>query len=259
MINSFSLSFAAADIVSEMLQVNLRLYPLQFPSFGELIEDRKRIGGAVMTDLDKRGLARGGRLDPEVVEAVRLVNFYDRAIAVLGSAGERKIFARLAAAGKQAVLVQMEDQHLKFETIRPESLVHTAVNLLPDLKPGPGQSVTVAKEPPEPKHRAVDDEDRGFFEAVQAPSNSSDARRRAAEAMLDRPRIGAGFFVVSTRDRLGRETQAPGLTWFDTDAGRYLVQAHAGPNGGDSGTYSPADKNRMAQQLQELLDTVGTS
>src|SRR5438034_2698199 len=254
MVNSFSLSFAAADMAGELLDVNLRRYPLQFPYFGELIEDRQRIAQACMADLHQRGLARNGRLNPEVEETLQLVDRFELAIVVLGSAGERNIFARLSAAGRQAVLVTRQDQHLRFTEIRPESLAYTAVGLLPDLKPVRGSSVTIKMEEPKPKHQRVEDnEEREFFQPVRGGSGD-DAKRRAFEAMSSAPMIGAGFFIVSARDDRGKEYDLPGLSWYDTEEGRYMVQAHDGANGGSSGTFTPADSRRLLQQLGQLLE-----
>ncbi|HEY0641426.1 MAG TPA: ESX secretion-associated protein EspG, partial [Pseudonocardiaceae bacterium] len=66
---------------------------------------------------------------------------------------------------------------------------------------------------------------------------------RAAEAMLRRPRTGAGYFVVQAR---GREAQDGTVTWFDTDAGRYAARG---------GTFLPVDGARLRQVLGRLIAT----
>jgi hypothetical protein len=76
-----------------------------------------------------------------------------------------------------------------------------------------------------------------------------------AEEILRRERKGSGHFAITGRDRNGRITEAPGLGWIDTDAGRYLVQTHNTENTA-SGTYFPADGARMIHQINELLKSV---
>jgi EspG family len=249
---SFGLSFAAVDILSEGLGVNCRMYPFKIPSFGEFFEDRARIAGAIRDDLIQRGLADHKSLAPDVIDAIRLMSDYQVAIGVMGEVEDgRKVFARGAATARRGMVVLQEDQIFRFEIIRPESLARSVVGLLPTAKAGPGQSVTITK--PRPVRR---DEEQGFRQPVAMPrSATTTAQLRGAEEILRRRRVGSGHFVVTGRDRHGRTTEAPGLAWIDTDAGRYLVQAHEGEDV-TSGTYFPADSARITHQLNELLKSV---
>jgi hypothetical protein len=251
---SFGLSFAAVDILSEGLRVDCRVYPFKIPSFGEFSEDRVRIAGAIRNDLISRGLADHRDLAPEVVDAIRLMSDYQVAVAVLGDVeGGRKLYARAAATARRGMVVQQEDQILRFELVRPESLARSVVALLPTVKAGPGQSVTITQPAPRPVRQ---DDDQGFRQPVAVPrSVTAPAQLRGAEEILRRKRIGSGHFAVTGRDRHGRVTEAPGLGWIDTDAGRYLVQAHEREHV-TSGTYFPADGTRMIHQLNELLKSV---
>lgn len=253
---TFGLSFAAVDILSEGLRVNCRVYPFKVPSFGEFVEDRVRIAGAIRDDLISRGLADHRQLAPEVVDAIRLLSDYQVAVAVMGDVeGGRKIFARGAATARRGMVVTQEDQILKFEVIRPEALARSVVALLPAAKAGPGQSVTITKPVAHHRARRPDDEGFGLRQPVAAPRSSSTAQIRGAEEMLRRKRLGSGHFAVTGRDRHGKTREAPGLGWIDTDAGRYLVQAHIDENT-MGGTYFPADGARLTHQLNELLKSV---
>jgi hypothetical protein len=250
---SFGLSFVAVDILSEGLRVNCRMYPFKIPSFGEYVEDRVRLAKVIHKDLMNRGLADNRDLAPEVVDAIRLMSDYQVAIAVMGDVEDgRKVFARAAATAKRGMIVVQDDQILRFELIRPESLARSVAGLLPPAKAGPGQSVTITKPAPVPRRQ---NDDLGF-RAVAAPRTTSTAQMRGAEEMLRRKRLGSGHFAVSGRDRHGKVTEAPGLSWIDTDAGRYLVQVLE-QDGVTTGTYFPADGSRMIHQLNELLKSVG--
>ncbi|ALG13965.1 ESX secretion-associated protein EspG [Kibdelosporangium phytohabitans] len=254
MAETFGLSFAAVDILSEGLRLNCRVYPFTIPSFGEYAEDRVRIAGAIKDDLINRGLANHRGLGPEVVGALRMLTDFHVSVAVMGDVeGGRKVYARGAAVGRKAMVVRQEDQVLKFEMVRPEGLARAVAGLLPPLKPGPGQSVTITRPTAHPV--TADDENVTFRQPVARAQHTNPAQLRGAEEVLRRKRLGSGHFAVTGRDRNGNTKQAPGLGWIDTDAGRYLVQNLAREDV-EGGTFFPADSARMTNQLNELLMSV---
>src|SRR5690349_7117502 len=147
----FDLSLAAVDILCQTLDVDARRFPLEIPSFGEYVADRRRIATAVFTDLHGRGLIRDGDIVPDLQLALRTLSDYRVAVAAMGSV-ERKnggagrpIFARAAAVADAGVLAVQDGQLLRLELIRPTALAITMVGLLPEVAAGPGQSVTVAR------------------------------------------------------------------------------------------------------------------
>lgn len=250
---SFALSFAAVDILSQGLGVNCRMYPFQIPSFGEFPEDRARIADAIKDDLISRGLADHHTLAPEVMDGLRLLSDYQVAVAVMGDVDNGKqVFARGAATATRGMVVRQDGQVLKFELIRPESLARSIVAMLPPLKAGPGQSVTIAR-PNQQRPRA--DEEMTLRQQVRLPRATSTSQIRSAEEILRRKRVGSGHFTVNGRDRFGKTVRAPGLAWIDTDAGRYLVQS-LNDEDATGGTYFPADNARVIHQLNELLKSV---
>lgn len=249
---SFTLSLAAADIVAQFLGVNIRLFPFDIPSVGQFQEDRIRIAKAVFTDLRKRRLAGPAGLDPELENAIRTVSDYVISVAVMGTVEkDREIYARASARGETGVLAVKEKQTIRLELIRPTALALTLVGMLPKAQAGPGQSVTI-NSPGVPRHGQ---EDGTLFDNVRP---STDQQTRAAAAYLSRPRTGTGFFAVSGRDRkTGLETQAGGLMWLDTDAGRYLsLSRPADENGSVTSTFSPADSARLTHSLGEMIQSV---
>jgi EspG family len=251
---SFTLSLAAADIVAQYLGVNIRLFPFDIPSVGQFQDDRIRIAKAVFTDLRKRGLAGPDGLDPELERAFRTVSDYVIAVAVMGTVEKnREIYARASARGDMGVLAVREKQSIRLELIRPTALAMTLVAMLPKAEAGPGQSVTVNS--PGVAKRGTADDDGRLFDDIRP---STDQQMRAASSYLTRPRTGTGFFAVSGRDRkTGRELQAGGLMWLDTDAGRYLsVSRPPDENGAVTSTFSPADSARLTQSLGEMIESV---
>jgi hypothetical protein len=128
------------------------------------------------------------------------------------------------------------------------------IGLLPKVDAGPGQSVTLTRPAVVGGRR---DDGQDYFARVHRPA---DPVLRIVEGYLTRPRTGAGFFMVSGRDRHGKEIKAGELGWFDTDAGRYLsLSRPAGDDGQLHGTFSPADPARLTQQLGQLIQSVAPS
>ncbi len=76
---------------------------------------------------------------------------------------------------------------------------------------------------------------------------------RAAQVIMERPRIRAGQFAAYLRDRGGRTARSPEVAWFDTDAGRYLMQSQRQRDGHNWVTIAPADNPRIAAQLNQHL------
>jgi cold shock CspA family protein len=251
----FDLSLAAVDILSQTLDVDARQFPLEIPSFGDYVEDRKRIATAVFTDLNGRGLIRDGDIVPDLQLALRTLSDYRVAVSAMGrverknGSSGRDIFARAAAVADAGVLAVQEGQLVHLELIRPTALAITMVGLLPEVAGGPGQSVTVTRP-------AAEFGGGDYFGGVR-PSRGADQAMRLAESYLRHPQTGSGFFVVSGRDRNGKERRAGEVSWFDTEVGRYLMLSRPpGEDGQQHSTLSPADPPRLIQQLGELIGHV---
>lgn len=248
----YTLSLPAVDILAQALDVDIRQFPFQIPSFGEYQRDRQRIAREVFADLARRGLLPGGDLDPRLTRAFRTLSEYVVTVAVMGTVeNTRRIYARAVAAGETGVLAVKEAESLRLELIRPTALAVTLVGLLPDLGAGPGQSVTIS-------HAGAHEQSDSLLAPVYANRTAGEQQLRIAASYLSRPRVGTGMFTVSGRDpRVGRERRGGHLTWIDTDAGRYLaVVRPPGEDGQVRSTFSPADRNRMTHQLGELIQSV---
>lgn len=252
MADSYTLSLAAMDVLAQTLGVNLRLFPFEIPSFGQLQEDRTRLANAVFADLARRGLIRHGDLEPDLVRALRTVSDFTIAVSAMGTLEEgKRLFARASATAESGVLAVQEGETFRLQPIRPTALAMTMVGLLPTMDAGPGQSVTLTKPAAVGARR---DNEGDYFANVHRPADPS---LRIVEGYLTRPRTGAGFFLVTGKGRNGKEVRAGELGWFDTDAGRYLSLSRApGDDGQLHGTFSPADPARLTQQLGQLIQSV---
>src|ERR687886_2884154 len=101
MTESYTLPLPAVDVLAQTLDVNIRQFPFQIPYFGEYVRDRQRIAREVFVDLDRRGLVRGGDIDPELTRALRTLSEYVITVSAMGTVDKnRTIYARAAAAGE---------------------------------------------------------------------------------------------------------------------------------------------------------------
>jgi hypothetical protein len=262
---SFTLSLTAMDILTDLLQLGSPVMIFEVPSVGATMDDRRLIRDAVLRDLGARNLARRGRLEPEVEDAVTTLVKYRHAVdGVAKLDDDEQAIYRVATDGRVAVFARKQDTEIHFEMLRPEGLVHAAMAPIGNVKPGPGQSMTYPEpkqEAPRPAHRRPEP-DEGFSGLRRPESGAAanyDLQRRAAVTITEKPRTQIGWFSVYGRDQLGRHQRAPEVTWFDTEDGRYMGYRRPGTDGQQWTTYSPADTPRIAQQVIAMLNSLGQS
>lgn len=251
---TFTLSFAEVDLLSEAMGLDCRGYPFTIRSVGETLEERVELAKAMFDALRARRLARGDRLNVEVADALRLLAGAKVSISVSAYQDGEPLLGRVCLSGRYAVVALQEGEGLRFEHVRPTSVALAAVRLLPRMGPGPGQSVTLAE-----RSDAQPDEhgwESGTFIEQNRSARSSDEQQRAiARAILQRPRTATGSFKVTGRGgRMNRQLEAGEVSWFDTDVGRYLSRRKRGLDGVYYITWSPADRSRLEQVLGELVD-----
>ncbi|MFD5828490.1 ESX secretion-associated protein EspG [Lentzea sp. NPDC060358] len=256
---SFSLSHAAADVLWEDLGLGSRPYPFDFPRFGQSDDERRSIRNAVYRDLGDRGLVRRGRVVGEVEEALTLLvrfEFGVNAIAMVDPGRDVPLLARGGAAGEQAALAVLEDRVMEVGLVSASQLVRSVVDLVPDERPGPGQSVSVPRPVEEQPERGRDEDFQSSYLSSVRTWSPASSQTRALEAISRRPRSRVGQFGVVAGNRGGRELRAPQIAWFDTDQGRYLTQKRKGADGRDWLVQAPADNARIAAQLASELSVL---
>jgi hypothetical protein len=245
--NSFALSLAAVDILSESLRLGPSPFPFEVPHNAQSTTQRAGIREAVLTDLAQRGLAESGRVEPEVEESLATV--YSSEIALTSVAlfeDGRQLSARVSSSNGSAVRAVLDGQLIHFDWVRPSALVQAVVELLPDERPALDQSITITSG----TEKSAKPEGAQFAKMVRAPKTGRAAQLAAARAILERPRTRIGQLGIILR---GTRNPVPELGWFDTDAGRYLTQASTGDDGKSWVTYAPADNAKLSHLLQDQL------
>ncbi|MER7014866.1 ESX secretion-associated protein EspG [Saccharopolyspora sp. NPDC000359] len=237
MVETITLSVPAVDLLGEQLNLTVRQYPFELPRLGELGEDRNRLVQQVWQELESTGLARNGRPEPEVEDALYLLCSSEVSIAAAGlldvRAGHR-LAARVVATGEVGVVGVLDGRGLRMSFLAPDALPRACADLLPDAPPGVGEAV-----------RAVADRSNGH------PADADIEGLAGLRAITSRQKFRLGHFVVSGDRRGG--PRLPNLIWFDNDQGRYALQGERA-EGQDVVTCHPADKRTIAAHLATLLD-----
>jgi len=238
------LSLPAFEVLWEDLRAGSIPYPFDVSQHGETLDERARIKAAVHADLERRNLARRGRPEPDLEDALNLLARPELrviALCVPDMNQEKVVRASVVARGGYAVLVTQEDATITLNLVQPNEIATSLANAMPPGRPGPGKLVTVPGEAFENQPQ----QQQGFRQAVRTTENDD---VRLAKQMLTGPAIGNGHFVVKMEQ--GRtKRDFPPVTWIDTRQGRYSnVQTRNGWF-----TISPADNMGLARHLGQVL------
>ncbi|MET9625897.1 ESX secretion-associated protein EspG [Lentzea sp. NPDC006480] len=237
------LSLPAFEVIWEDLRAGSIPYPFDINQHGETLDERARIKAAVHQDLERKGLARRGRPEPDLEDALNLLARPElRVIALcMPDLNQQKVVrASVVARGGYAVLVVQEDTGITLNLVQPNEIATSLANAMPHGRPGPGKLVTVPAQAFESPQQQ-----QGFRQAVRTAENDD---VRIAKQMLTGPAIGNGHFLVQLgQGRTKRDF--PPVTWIDTKQGRYTnVETRSGWF-----TISPADNMGLARHLGQVL------
>jgi hypothetical protein len=250
-------SFAALDVIGEALRIDVRRFPFAIQHYSATREDRVRLAEAVHLDLSNRGLAHGEEFAPDLVAALHLFARGSLAIALIGTAGDTQPIALAAADDRSGVVAVQHGESIEFRLCQAEAVARGLVGLLPVMRPGPGASVTVTNASAPARGQPVEEDfsDLTFATKVKAPAPLSGSRRAAAEEILRRPRLGAGYFLVTARGRNDQEAALGTINYLDTDIGRYAVIPTTEPDGRMAATYTPIDHVGLDRHLTRIADS----
>ncbi|ANZ41814.1 hypothetical protein BBK82_43640 [Lentzea guizhouensis] len=251
-------SFEELDVLGEALRLDVRQFPFSIPHFAVEAEERLRLGRRTQDDFVARGLIRDGHLHADFVNVLKVYTRGRISIAMRGELEKEQHLALAVIGDRACVLAVQQGETLRFAFARPESVVRRLVGLLPQLKAGPGTSVTVVADPvPVGGRRPQEDfSEFTFTSAVRADANAVKGDRAAAAEIFRRPRLGGGDFLVTVRDRNGRQNTPAVMSWLDTQAGRYAAVSSADSAGRLHATYIPADPGVLDRQLTRIVHSM---
>jgi hypothetical protein len=228
------LSHAAVDILWEDLSLGAVPAPFEIPSVGATMDERGAVRRDVWADLTARGLARRGRLEPEVEDRLAVLVRFRSAVSVFGVVDDDEVLrARVSGNERFAVLAVQTAADLYVEVVESHRLIASILGLLPAARPFPGRLVKVLDDEP------------GF-------TRDDEAARR----MLGVKRERAGYFTAYGLDRRGRTVQSAELAWTDTVKGRFVSRARIGASGTRFSTHEPGSYPTLVTALRDLVAQV---
>lgn len=251
---SVVLSALEFDMLWEVERLPRRHVALDVPSPGKTHGERADLVQGAWDSLSRRGLARRGRASGELVDMLNLFARPQLAIDLWIWAGAQ-ISGLAVKVGGQAMLGVFDEGQVWLIPARESSLAEAAVSVAGQLTPGVGSSVSVPHEvlrtadssaEGEPKALITSLEDRGV-ELWQA---------QELAGMLS-GQLARGQFGVQRTFRDGQIRRAGKVVaYYDTDAGRYLLQIATNPDGQDWATVAPAGNDLIAERIRELTELV---
>lgn len=254
------LSTMEFDVVCEAEELaDRRHIVLDVPSPGATYTERAELVADVWMRLRSRKLAdpHRDRVEVEFGDLLALLDRPQRSIDVRVWAAGRMIRALAAVGGGIGLLTIVDGDTVTMSPLPAGSLPNAAVSVAGAANAGEGRSVTLpndvlrdASDAAGPNdQQALIDELRG--RGIGQGEASSVARM--AEGMGTRGQFGA----ESASGRSAKPARAGRVVGFhDTPSGRYLHVVRPSADGRKWSTIVPADNQRIAEYVGELLDEV---
>jgi hypothetical protein len=251
---SIVLSALELEILWEVERLPPRHAALEVPSPGTTHGERAELVEQAWASLRARGLARGRNASGELIDMLNLFAHPKIAIDVWIWT-DREIKGLAVSFGSQALLGVVDAGEVWLIPAWPGRLAEAAVSVAGELAPGVGQSISV----PHDLLVEADAEARGEAKALVTALEDRDVPLWQAQELAGMlvGQEARGQFGVQRAGRDGQLRRADRVvSFYDTDAGRYLFQLGRNTDGRDWATVTPADNQLLARRLWELLDEV---
>jgi hypothetical protein len=249
-----SLSALEFDVLWEHLRLGSMPLVVKVPSPGKTYEERAALEQQAWSDLEGRGLGRPVAVHPEIEHLLTILARPDREVDARAFVdGSVRLVA--VATGVNAALAVLSDDRLTLRRTSVSSLAGAAVGMLPVKPAGPGQSVSLRSDDFEAAANGAGGTQQGFHSALLSRGVRSDDAVALTTMINDVD--GTGNFGAAARDRLGRRLRADRVvSFFDTEAGRYVQVRRTSSDGNLWTTISPADHRKLVQHVEQMLDEV---
>lgn len=240
------------DVLWERERLPRRHVALDVPSPGQTHAERADLVEQAWDGLTRRGLAHRRRAVDELLDQLNLIAHPRTAIDVWVWA-ERQISGLAVSQGNQALLAVLDGEQVWLIPVREGGLAEAAVSVIGEFPAGPGHSVSLPHEVLRCADAEAEGEPQGLITALRERDlGLAEAREMAGMLAGQQAR---GQFGVQHTGRDGQVHRAQRVVaCYDNDAGRYLFQLSAGPDGKEWATVAPADNNLLAQRLRELAE-----
>jgi len=242
------------DVLWEHLQLGSMPLVVKVPSPGKTYEERATLEEKAWSDLEARGLGRPVEVHPDIDFVLRLLARTEREVDARAWV-DRNVRLIVASAGQDVGYAVLTDDQVTLRRTSATGLASVAVGLLPGRPAGPGQSVSLRSVDFEAAANGAGGTQDGFHSALRARGVRGDDADALASMINDVQ--GTGNFGAAARDRLGRRQRADRVvSFFDTEAGRYVQIRRSSPDGNLWTTISPADGRKLVQHVDQMLSEV---
>ena len=251
---SVVLSALEFDVVWESERLPDRHVALDVPSPGKTHSERAELVRQAWKTLEARGLAEAGRANPELVDRLEVLAHPHVSIDCWVWAG-REVKAFAAQAGRSAQLAVVDEGQVWLIPARDTALAESAVSVAGEMAAGPGRSVSVLND----LVTTADDESHGDTKKFITNLEAKGVALYEAQTLTGML-VGIttrGQFGAERRHRDQRIVRAERVVAFhDTAKGRYADLVKPSPDGRSWCTVSPADNQRLASFVWELLEEI---
>jgi hypothetical protein len=246
------LSTLEFDVLWENQRFPRRHVVLDVPSPGVTTGQRAELVRRTWAGLAERGLAEGGRAEPELADRLALLAYPERSVDGWVWT-DREIRGLAAQSGRQAMLGVVDRDEVWLIPARDTSFVEAAVSMAGECPAGWGRSTSL----PQDTLRAADEAAEGDPKALISQLEDRDVPLGQAQvlAAMFTGMVGRGQFGVERTGRTGRRANRV-VAFHDTQRGRYLYVTRPSADGGLWATVTPADNRGIANSVWELLDEV---
>ncbi|MGH3880826.1 MAG: ESX secretion-associated protein EspG [Actinophytocola sp.] len=254
MTDAVVLSTLEFDVLWERERLPPKHEALGVPSPGKTHTERAQLVAEAMSTLQQRGLSDGERATPELADQLSLLAHPQVCLDSWIWANHR-ISALTVLSGNTALLAAVDGPEVWLISTRDTALAEAAVSVAGESPAGPGYSVSV----PTDALMAADKEAKGNRRELSAAlirKGIAGGDAKTLAGMVDGMGL-RGQFGAARQRRDQRTVRADRVVSFhDTDHGRYVYLAKPNADGRMWSTITPADNQRLAICVQELLDEI---
>ena len=240
------LSTLEFDVAWEAERLASRSVALDVPSPGITHTERAEFVARAWESLEERGLASRGRVVSELADGFALLANPQISVDIWIWA-DRKITGLAAASGEEAILAVIDGDDVWLIEARASSLAESAISVAGDMPAGYGRSVSLPHETLREASTESGPDAQKLMMALE----------RRGIPLRDAQELAGMVDGMSTRGQFGAERGANRarrvVAFHDTPAGRYLHQVRPSTDGRNWSTITPADNQRLASCVWELL------
>lgn len=222
---------------------------------GILESERREAKNRAVDELRQHGYGdRDG--EDDLLDALDPLRRYERAYDIIYRFRDGDALPRhtglVANQGNRATLAVYTGQTVRITTVPTEDMSRAILNVVPEMKPGPGNGVSVRSAILKEAGSEAGSSPRALVDALARRGARRDEASSLAD-MVGSQRLQYAQFGAATMDGLGKRTRMPMVTTcYSTASGWFLMEEN--PRGAEPWTtFAPMDKQRMRLRVEDLF------